>query len=169
MHEINTDGVNKDHVRLLIAGLRSGQYPQGRRKLTEMFGGKVVGHCCMGVGCLVAHENGLPLTTADENGSRRFYAPAGTPDLRQEKGYIVDLGAWQDLVFPVAVMEFYGFSEQDPALLIPGNLAQPIGVAGDDNGMIRVTASAANDEHQLDFGQIADAFERTYVPEDVQP
>ncbi len=56
--------VNKANMRLVVAALRSGKYPQGLGRLKEITNdGTAIGYCCMGVMCEVAIEHGVSLET----------------------------------------------------------------------------------------------------------
>lgn len=57
--------VNKANMRLVVAALRSGKYPQGRGMLKQVTpDGTALGYCCMGVMCEVAMEHGVAIETA---------------------------------------------------------------------------------------------------------
>lgn len=57
--------VNKENMRLVVAALRSGKYPQGRGMLKQVTpDGTALGYCCMGVMCEVAMEHGVAIETA---------------------------------------------------------------------------------------------------------
>lgn len=138
--------LNKERVRLLVEALRSGKYHQGNSALEFTDNAGVVRNCCLGVGCRVALENGLEITTGESNdfvflGERkfpktRFYGP----------------GEWGDSNYmPESVREWFGFASSDPLVSTP------------DDGL---SASEANDDKELSFEEIADAFERTYLRED---
>lgn len=86
--------VNKERVALLVAALRSGKYKQGREYLGLI--GNNVTHCCLGVACEVAIENGL-----------------GIPTTRID-GYVMFDGA--ESVLPASVRDWYGFDSADPFL-----------------------------------------------------
>lgn len=52
--------------KLWVAGLRSGKYEQCRGSLEVVKGGKV-SHCCLGVACRVALENGVEMSVVEGN------------------------------------------------------------------------------------------------------
>lgn len=57
--------VNKKNMRLVVAALRSGKYPQGRGMLKQVTpDGTALVYCCMGVMCEVAMEHGVAIETA---------------------------------------------------------------------------------------------------------
>lgn len=57
--------VNKANMRLVVAALRSGKYPQGTGMLKQVTpDGTALGYCCMGVMCEVAMEHGVAIETA---------------------------------------------------------------------------------------------------------
>lgn len=99
--------VNVEAMRAWVAALRSGEYQQGTGRLTTKTYDKerdtiVTKHCCLGVACVLAKEQGLPLAVhvdsldltvyTDENGSSSttiwptavtdFYTPAALPSDR---------------------------------------------------------------------------------------
>ena len=74
-----------------LKALRSGEYPQTENALVEMWGGKPVGYCCLGVACAVSSEKYV-------QGVEKFFAPVGT-----------DPDHWENLALPSAVMSAYGF------------------------------------------------------------
>src|SRR2546423_13169889 len=50
--------INKENMRLWVAALRSGEYKQGTGTLERTVDGETR-HCCLGVACRVAMNNGL--------------------------------------------------------------------------------------------------------------
>lgn len=60
---------------------------------------------------------------------------------------------------PIEVARWYGFASVDPFLEL-GELGQELF----GNGITRLPAVLANDERDLSFKWIADAFDRTYGP-----
>jgi hypothetical protein len=133
--------VNTERVRLLVDALRSGGFAQGKGKLL-----KDGEYCCLGVACVVAQHEGLPL---------RLNVP---DDQEVEFGDPANWDADHDYAqLPHSVRDWYGFDHIDPDLL------------GDDpsaeffSGPVILPASAWNDDYDRDFNWIADAFERTYL------
>jgi len=131
--------VNRERVALLVAALRSGRFAQGRGALKR--GGA---YCCLGVACVVAQENGLPLRAENFVNAVKF----GDPD-----DFAAD-ASWS--ILPNSVRDWFGFVLGDPILT---------GEDGRHKG-----AAAWNDDYSRDFAWIADAFERTFLaPDDPAP
>jgi hypothetical protein len=141
--------VNKENMRLFIEALRSGKYQQGTGTLIEVGGDGVKRHCCLGVACEVAIANGVVLqselvSSAPESFTRYHW------DGGKTASYL-----------PAPVVQWLGIDEREgpdtpvnPKLLHEkGNL---------------IGATTLNDSYSLTFSQIADAFEKTYLPEDAE-
>lgn len=134
--------------KLFTAALRSDRFKQGRGQLAIGFA-EDRRHCCLGVGCEVAIENGLDLPFRDDEDGDRWYSTTGEPD---------DIHFNNHSVLPVSVAEWYGFTDIDPDI--------PVMEFNDMED--RVTeflfpAAEVNDSKGLDFAQIADAFDAKYV------
>lgn len=153
---MTTSTVNRERVALLVAALRSGDYAQvtGALHIVEEGVGRggtggVDGYCCLGIACVVARANGCAVEEVEVDGDNVFRATiAGHPDDKfdESSGYL-----------PTVVMNWYGFSEFDPKI-------DPAGVADGRAEEYRdLTATKVNDQLELDFVQIADAFEYTYL------
>jgi len=138
--------INVELLRLGIAALRSGKFKKGAGRLHKIVGdepGPDDEYCCLGVLSAVAAENGCPVT-------REIVAVA--------ESYLREVfGSRGAEYLSVEVMACYGFDTVNPILLTPDGR--------------RVSASAWNDrgyDYNLpleeDFGPIADAFERTFLP-----
>lgn len=132
--------VNKERVQLLVDALRSGKYAQGFGQLGYNLFGETK-HCCLGVACEVARENGFELERHEDTRGDYAYGPRKLESL-----------------LPVQVGEWYGFGtmvkvlgEVDVALRLPG---------GDS-----LLATEMNDG-DADFDRIADAFEYTFLKEE---
>lgn len=68
---------NPTNIRLWIDDLRSGKYEQGREALITKDG-----HCCLGVACRTASENGVPLTfVSSDVGSHMVFDGEDVVDL----------------------------------------------------------------------------------------
>lgn len=80
--------MNKEYIRKWIAALESGQYTQGKYYLKK--GGR---HCCLGVACEVAIQNGLELSI--DNHGLSYYFDGNSAEL------------------PTKVKEWYGISHED--------------------------------------------------------
>jgi hypothetical protein len=89
------------------------------------------------VACRIAMANGLAVKVVEQGGET-------LPDGRMPTTFDRD-----DALPPDGVREWYGFEFADPQLHI-----------GDGD---TVLASIANDARMMSFGDIADAFERTYL------
>lgn len=128
----------QDRVRLLIAALRSGKYRQTKFGLNMYIKkAKKRKFCCLGVACEVARLSGLELKTVRDN---EEYADG-------QISYDGQAG-----VLPTSVQHWYGFDNHDPMVLL-------------EDGTSTATATILNDFRGYKFGQIADAFERTYLNE----
>jgi len=131
--------VNRERVRLLVDALRSGRFEQGIGALER--NGR---HCCLGVACVVARENGLALTTGTDDDAVVFgLGPVNSPEW-SEDSRLAHL--------PRSVMEWYGFDDTCPDL--------------DDGTGDFESAVELNDHLRYDFDRIADAFERTFLREE---
>lgn len=127
--------LNKENVRKLVEALRSGKYKQTTNYLTKIANGEQ-SHCCLGVACLVAKENGVFVDVQ-----------------------VVGDDAWQTvkyngdgLLLPGGVVQWYGFTSTTPDIKAPNGAVSPATIANDDLGW--------------DFNQIADGFERMYLTDD---
>lgn len=127
---------NKERIKLLVDALRSGKFEQGRITLTEIYVAYNKTNemdCCLGVACKVAMANGLEL------------------DRTVRGNYVFYNG--NDTALPDEVLDWYGFSDEDPVLAEPS----------EDSDHRLITAIAANDALKYDFEQIADLFEKKYL------
>lgn len=129
--------INKKAVRMLIAALRSGKYKQGRRGLFT----NNLGHP-IDVG------NVLPGDSRIDS-----YCCLGVACVVAAKHDVIS--GYYKGILPPEVAEWFGF---------PGDHANP--QLNDEEGAPSA-ASTRNDVYRWTFEQIADGFERTYVPEDV--
>lgn len=141
--------VNTERVALGIAALRSGDYQQARGALC-----KDGGYCCLGVFCEVALANGLEGVDVETTTEAMYAADYSIKDVPgksydREKGYL-----------PRAVAEWYGFKVSPSS-----KVADPLLTVSEDD--FQVTATALNDSRQWSFGQIADAFEATFMTAEV--
>lgn len=126
--------VNKANIRLWVAGLRSGIFPQGTSRLKRIGADGVIRYCCLGVVCDIARIHGVgvqenPGTTSgglNINGSGTLLTPT--------------------------IIEWLGLKDADD----PGNP-----VVGIHENRV-VSAGIANDELRWDFNQIADGIEDYY-------
>lgn len=89
-----------------VAALRSGNYRQGTEKLAhQMTRTMPMKHCCLGVLCELAIEDGI----IEAQSSR--YGVSG-----QMRFYGNETDGWKSTSLPVAVMEWAGVPAADPIL-----------------------------------------------------
>lgn len=139
---METPEINAPLLRVALAVLRSGLIPQATGKLCRLNSdGTVKGMCCLGVLTHVAiHFGGLKLTEIDhQKGSLRA------------REYNSGTNSALDYLLP-EVSALYGFAAVNPALEHEGR---------------HLSASAMNDAN-IPHPVIADAFERTFLPQDVK-
>lgn len=141
--------VNRPAVQELVTALRSGLYQQGMRRLMQFDNDGVIKYCCLGVACLVAQNRGVALevlATISET------SPSHVVQLMvRDAG-----GNTSGSLLPLAVRRYFGFTNDNPPLLTE--------LEGRDQ---LVAAAIANDELDMDLRAIADAFERTYLSDEV--
>lgn len=142
--------VKRERIRLWVEALRSRRYPQGQHMLRTpenlKYGQKELKFqvtpedtfCCLGVGCEVAKDNGLPLTV-EVRGGNIYYTYAKHD--------------YSSISFPDAVRDWYGLESDDPI------------IGFNDKGE-PIRALEANDSLNLPFSQIAYLLERTYLGEE---
>lgn len=137
MTGIDTDGISKGRVRLLVAALRSGLYAKGPgtlHKYNAATAGPFSGTwCCLGVAGDVARRFGLTVGEGTEN-----WGAALCEKIDGSSAYMGE-----------NVMAWYGFRHENPVLVMP-------------DGQYR-TASDWNDTDGTTFADIAAGFERTYL------
>ena len=140
------------HRAQFYAALRSRRFKQAQGYLTVDPGLPTESHCCLGVGSVVAEENGLPLEYVDD--SHRNYL--------DEEGHTCD-GSEEfctcytnDTQLPQAVVDWYGFDDDDPDLDV--TVSDGAGWSYETT----LTAATLNDDKMFTFEQIADAFEAKY-------
>lgn len=131
--------VNKANMRLVVAALRSGKYPQGRGALKQLtIDGTVLGYCCLGVMCEVAAEHGVAIETAllpVNDAIKKVSFDGGTAFLRGN------------------VIEWLGVGHN-------GELDRDLFIGKDDDG--EISAAFANDELGWGFLRIAASMEEYY-------
>lgn len=130
--------VNKERVQLLVDALagKKGVFQQGLGFLTQKVD-DVEAHCCLGIACIVAIQNGLDI-----------YVRTGVGDY--DLNVVTYEGKHFDL--PNAVRDWYGFAESNPMLRYV------------ENGIWRQgSATTLNDDAKFTFSQIAKAFEITFL------
>lgn len=138
--------VNKEHVQHLVDALRSDKYPQTHNTLQRVsvdrnFYGP--GYCCLGVACVLVKDK-LQLSVETTTNGQVIYDGSHN-------------------FMPSSVSGYYGFHRDDPLLLIPNLLPWYKRCFSNASKYLTVSASDANDTYKLNFSQIADAFERTYL------
>lgn len=143
--------VNVARVRLFVEALRSGKFRRIGGVLAFYDSQiKKYKYCCLGVACEVALANGLDIPRTRTSSGNRAYDEAS-------------------VLLPLAVTQWFGFDDTDPMIdLIPEDYTR----SGDPNVRRNAKyqlqqfawhASNANDNLQLPFSVIANAFERTYL------
>lgn len=141
-----------------VAALRSGNYRQGKEKLArQMTRTMPMTHCCLGVLCELAVEDGIIEAMSHPYGTSGQVRYFGGPD------------RWKATALPPAVAEWAGFEDErdslrtDPKLLSVSRTdyrSQPI--------QKPVSCSEANDGNTADeitphtFEQIADLIEENF-------
>lgn len=135
---------SKSHIQLFVDALRSGEYQQGNRVLGYTEGG-VEKFCCLGVATEVAMKHGVKLQrilgNANDHSNIFIYEEPGHEDAESTET--------RGIYLHPLVQEFYGFSSYNPCM---------------DEGC----AGELNDNQNLDFAQIADAFERNFLTSDTE-
>jgi hypothetical protein len=138
--------VNVDRMRLLVAELRSGNWKQTTGTLTANRGDGLR-HCCLGVATEVAIRGGCGVTRTQPNGQAGRYIYVNTERANP--------GLGETNYLHPRVRDWYGLDTQDPQLIV--------GVRGlPEYG----TATQLNDAANWSLSQIADAFEKTFLPDD---
>jgi hypothetical protein len=134
--------INKEHLALGIAALRSTRFRQGTKYLEYRDASGNKRHCCLGVLTRVAIENGLQISErVTDYGFSSFGAEESYGVLCQE------------------VMEWYGFTSCDPDF-------RDITARNSDGETVlweSETASGCNDQFLMPFVQIANLFEKEYL------
>jgi len=127
--------VNKENMRLWVAGLRSGRFAQGRGALKVVEVGGRKRYCCLGVACEIAKENGVPVLEA-------ISISTGTGAV-----FYFD---WVGGSLPFSVREWLGVGSENP-------------IIGQEHGNDPVYACQANDGlPPMTFEQIAYALVEYY-------
>lgn len=150
--------MNKEFVRKWIKALRSGEYEQGEKFLKQV-GDKTV-HCCLGVACEVAVEQGLG-QWVDEHEDAVYWT-------KDRASSIIEAA-----VFPEDLARMLGSDERQDYMNIPIGLAEdvldkdftPVGCVRDMETTIGtepvhvVKLYTLNDSYGISFDQIADLLE----------
>lgn len=146
--------INRERLELGVAALRSGLYKQGLGWLKTTVSEETT-HCCLGVLCEVAIASGVPLVetveTAFDDGANHTAFDGN------------------DFVLPKAVIEWYGFENNNPELLsLPHDTDNCYHCSYDlpcsqEDSLDAVEATGLNDDYGWTFEQIAEAFEETFL------
>lgn len=150
----------KANVRLLVDALRSDEFQQAKSVLRTD-----VGMCCLGVGCEVYRrttgqgewDTGLsdaPYTVVNPETGSRDVTPQGYV-FTTDGEFDHDLQSNDEMSIaqmPQPVAEWFGFDNGNPDLK-----------TGEVEEDVERPASDLNDLANLNFAQIADAFERTFL------
>lgn len=159
--------VDKARVKLLVDALRSGEFEQGHGYLNR--GGK---QCCLGVGCIIAMRNGAEVSAAED-----YDTPVSYYD-RTKFGRYEDLS---ETHLPHVVRDWYGFDSHNPPLHLTREQFDTLVSTGrmsefaintfdstlEAEGFVELDATYCNDDLHMTFAEIADAFERTYLTEEI--
>ena len=136
--------INERNFRLGMEALRGGRFKQTVNCLESTVNGQPK-LCCLGVLTRVAMENGVNLVTTLDIGEYDTITTFTDPITGDDDKYVL---------LPV-VQAFYGFVDKNPLLNIATNVL---------HGPEYVNATDCNDSLEMDFHEIADAFERTFLP-----
>lgn len=137
--------VNKNNMLAWAEALESGDYEQGVGALCAVNSDGVARFCCLGVATEVAIANGVALERVDAGVAG--YRPAGELLAAQETAHLPDLA-----------MEWLGLGQINPVI---GYSLCGSG-ACEDPTCRKITATAANDDLVLSFGQIAAMLRKFY-------
>lgn len=146
LNEEQKSRLNRERLALWVQALRSGKYEQGTGALeysirhSEYPQKVVTTHCCLGVACRVAIDNGLRVEFRNFAGTTEFLCEDGRPG-----------SVWTSGHMPERVAEWFGLPALTP---ISTNV-----ILTDE----AITATIANDQERWTFEQIADALESRYL------
>jgi hypothetical protein len=152
------------HMRELVRVLRTTRRKQGNGQLhviqTKDGQAPVHKYCCLGIACEVAIKEGLKLSRKTKN----------VADYLNVISYVQKDGTANDVFLPPDAAAFFGIEERhygDPRLDIVGLEEYPPDPWLRKYSYLRPTsASSLNDKNGWNFKQIADAFEKTFLPKD---
>lgn len=141
------------HRKSFVAGLRSGRFQQGTGSL-HIWDEDVPGnwkHCCLGVACLIAAEDGMEQLFQNDSKTGEWLYLNDYSDADGE--LIFD----NDTILPMKVAKWYGWDDPDPDI--------PIKVHDRHGNPVEYEFPAAevNDSMGKNFAEIADAFDAKYV------
>lgn len=134
--------IQRERNRMLVKALRSNKYNQIEDGL---IGGQ--GHCCLGVACDIYIQQ----NPTEASWSTNRNDPGIMYD-KNEDIFDEDYKFIQNEYAPGKVAEWYGWKEGNPELKVPAKISK-----------IPQVATECNDELNMTFKQIANAFERTFV------
>jgi hypothetical protein len=143
--------INKDRLRLGLEALRGGEYRQTLQALCKQDDQGNRSFCCLGVLTDVAIKNGLVGLTerVNRDGVTVGYLAEGAR--HPETGLL-----------PPSVARWYGLPHVGPKLLPTAEQYEEFGLVHGE----QYEATELNDDLGMDFVQIADTFENTYLKED---
>lgn len=122
--------MNARNIKKWVAALRSGEFQQGRNFLSQE--GKF---CCLGVACVLAKRDGLPVEV-------KYCSCSGCDG----KAVVYD---GDTAILPPSVRDWLGLDERDPHATYAGESYK---------------LSRLNDDGGFNFADIADIIERSYLP-----
>lgn len=133
---------NKENVQKWIDALLSNRFKQGSGKLrTESKG--IVRHCCLGVACEVAMENGVVLEIGE------------LPEVYMGEDMTYYTFDGQSGFLPGKVQDWLGINAQNPIVGYVSSLSDGCDVA--------IGASFANDSYNWLFVHIANGLKKIYI------
>lgn len=138
--------VNKNNMLAWAEALESGDYKQGHGALCAVDSDGVARFCCLGVATEVAMANGVALERVDAL-DVSGYRPTGEVEKAAETAHLPDLA-----------MEWLGSEQINPVI---GYSVCGLGTCEDPTCQ-KITATRANDNMVLSFGQIAAMLRKFY-------
>lgn len=147
------EAVYRRRNALLVKALRSGAFTQARGTLEAVrysgYQTEVTGHCCLGVACRVAELEATEFTViSSTRGDRTGF---GTIFVDEEDDRVVS--PLVEGYPPTLVQNWFGWFEANPYVWVTDTFEEDS----------HHTAAHLNDNLQMSFDGIADAFEQTYV------
>lgn len=146
--ETETPQPNREHIRLWVEALRSGEFEQGSDWLNS--NGKM---CCLGVACEVAIVNGLdlPREVREANWGQPEHVAYGDSSFRTGR------------TLPKEMKRWLGVDRHDPLVRTDRILHHDEWGTTPVGNMVKL--SCCNDIYLLDFPTIATLIENTYLEE----
>lgn len=156
-----------------VAALRSGEYTQAKGNLkVKLEGDGRYGHCCLGVLCDLAAEDGIiepavwVADTESYTDEDRASIASGTVSGPVSMVYRDNLDPtdvereyWQGEVLPLAVQRWAGLHAQNPSVIIPNDSYDPE-VDESEEETQAVELAELNDDQGFSFEDIAYAIEQ---------